>query len=58
MLLYESIRYVYYFFAYRESCADYAYLVIAYLAGNFLWVATSFYGFMSIDSRNSTKMNQ
>ena len=58
MLLYESIRYIYYYFEYRETCSDYSYLVIAYLAGTFFWVATSYYGFVSIDSRDTRQIRK
>lgn len=58
MLLYESIRYIYYYFHYIDTCSAYSHLVIAYLSGNFFWVATSFYGFGSIDTRNTKKIRQ
>jgi hypothetical protein len=56
MLIYESIRYIYYYFSYHQSCSDYSYLVVGILGGNFIWVVTSAYGFLSIDSRNIKKM--
>jgi hypothetical protein len=58
MLVYESIRYVYYYFHYIDTCSAYSHLVLTYLIGNFLWVSTIIYGFSSIDTRHTRKIRQ
>lgn len=52
-MLYESFKLMWSFWHYEETCPDYAYLSLGFMALNIIWALSSYIGFKAIKSKNS-----
>ncbi|KAM3144731.1 hypothetical protein pb186bvf_003040 [Paramecium bursaria] len=58
MLTYDGIQHIIQAIHYFDICREYAYMIIGLLGGNAFWILCSIFGFLSIDGKNSQKINR
>lgn len=54
MLIYESIRLIYYHFSLRDKCPYYSSLLVVVIVSNIVWFWLYFFGFMAMNKKTSS----